>query len=102
MKNTSGGDLVTGNIVTLKSVASGNEFTTTTTQGDDLVFGVLAENIANNAWGYVQTLGKATITVDSSVAIGDLLATATTEGKATKAVTGDMSFAVALGSYTAE
>ncbi|MCR4305478.1 MAG: right-handed parallel beta-helix repeat-containing protein [Candidatus Daviesbacteria bacterium] len=105
MQNTSGGALVAGNVVTLKAVAAGNQITTTTTQGDDLVYGMLVENIASTEYGYVQILGKTTLlkvngTVD--IAIGDFLGTYTTAGIAMKAdaTTGDMAFAIALEAYT--
>ncbi len=102
MTNGSGGNLVRGDVVTLKAVAAGNQFTTTTTQGDDLVFGVLAEDIANGASGYIQILGKTRyLKVDGTtdIAIGDYLGTFTTAGIAMKASAGDMAFAVALEAY---
>ena len=51
MKNTSGGQLVQGDLITFKAVAAGDEFTTTTTQGDDLVFGMVDATIADAATG---------------------------------------------------
>ncbi len=105
VKNTSGGDLVAGNIVTLKAVAGGNEITTTTTQGDDLVFGMLAEDIANNGYGMVQTLGKTTLLkVDGTtdIAIGDFIGTFTTAGIGMKCSAGDMAIAIALEAYTTD
>lgn len=103
MKNTSGGALSAGDVVILKSVANGNEITTTTTGGDDKVFGVVAESsLANNASGYIQTTGKVTtLKVDGTtdIAVGDYLSTFTTAGIAQKATTGDTVFAVALEAY---
>jgi len=105
VKNTSGGDLVAGNLVTLKAVAGGNEITTTTTQGDDLVLGMLAEDIANNGYGMVQTLGKTTLLkVDGTtdIAIGDFIGTFTTAGIGMKCSAGDMAIAIALEAYTTD
>ncbi len=103
MKNTSGGSLVAGDTVVLKAVAAGNEVTTTVNQGDDLVFGMLEEGIANAAYGYVQTLGKTTkLKVDGTtdIAIRDFIGTFTTAGIGMKAAAGDMAFAIALEAYT--
>jgi len=105
VKNTSGGDLVAGNVVVIKADADGYEVTITTTQGDDLIFGMLAEDIANDAYGYIQTLGKTTLLkVDGTtdIAIGDFLGTFTSAGIAMKAASGDMAFAIALEAYTAD
>lgn len=102
-KNTSGGSLAIGDVVTLKAVAAGNEVTTTTTQGDDLVYGMATATIANDAFGYVQVLGKTTsLKVDGTtdIAIGDFLGTFTTAKIAAKAGAGDMAFAIALEAYT--
>lgn len=78
VKNTSGGALAAGDVVILKSVAAGNEITTTTTQGDDKVFGMVAEAIANNAYGQVQVAGKTValkVNGVTDIAIGDFLGT---------------------------
>lgn len=102
MKNTSGGDLAAGDVVTFKAVAAGDEVTTTTIQGDDLVFGMVTAAIANNAYGYIQVLGKTTLLkVDGTtdIAIGDPLGTFTTAKIAMKAAAGDMAFAIALEAY---
>lgn len=103
MQNTSGGALVAGDVVTFKAVAAGNEFTTTVNQGDDLVWGMLAENIADNAWGKVQVLGKTTLLkVDGTIdiAIGDFIGTFTAAGIGMQAQAGDMAIAIALEGYT--
>jgi hypothetical protein len=104
-KNTSGGALAAGDVVVLKAVAAGNEVTTTVIQGDDNVYGMTAEAIANNAWGLVQVKGKTTAlkvngTVD--IAIGDILGTFTAAGIAMKAAAGDQGFARALEAYTGD
>jgi hypothetical protein len=107
MKNTSGGSLVEGEVVVLKAVSSGEEITTTTVHGDDLVFGMVATIInsnLNNQYVYVQTEGKtANLRVDGTtdIAIGDFLCTYSVAGIAAKATTGDMAFAIALEAYTA-
>lgn len=103
MKNTSGGELVAGDVVTFKAVAAGDEFTTTTNQGDDFVLGMVIETIANNAYGKVQTLGKTTLLkVDGTtdIAIGDYLGVSNVAKIAMKAASGDMAFAIALEVYT--
>jgi hypothetical protein len=105
MKNTSGGSLTAGTVVTLKAVAAGNEITTTTTAGDDLVFGVLTETIADTAFGPVQVEGKTTllkVNGTTDIAIGDFLTTYTSAGIAAKAATGECAFAIALEAYTAD
>lgn len=105
MKNTSGGTLTAGTVVVFKAVAAGNEITTTTTAGDNKVFGMVAESIANNASGLIQTLGKTvSLKADGTtdIAAGDYLATFTTAGVAAKASTGQMAFAIALEAYTTD
>lgn len=104
MKNTSGGAMSAGQLVVWKAVAAGNEVTTTTTAGDDKVFGIMIDAPANNAFGRVQTLGKNTLLkVDGTtdIAIGDPITTFTTAGIGAKATTGDMIIGYALEAYTA-
>jgi len=103
MKNTSGGSVAVGDVVVWKAVANGDEVTTTTTLGDDKVFGMVAEAVADNTYCYVQTLGKTvSLKVDGTtdIAIGDPLTTFTTAKIACKASAGDMVFAYALEAYT--
>lgn len=105
MKNTSGGALVVGDIVIMKAVAAGNEITTTTAQGDNKVFGMVAESISDNASGQVQTLGKTTaLKVDGTtdIAIGDFIGTFTTAKIGMKAASGDMAIAIALEAYATD
>jgi len=102
MKNTSGGALAVGDTVILKAVAAGDEVTTTTTQGDDLVFGMATATIADTAYGYFQVLGKTTaLKVDGTtdIAIGDFIGTFTTAKIGMKAAVGDMAIAIALEAY---
>ena len=104
MKNTSGGSLAVGDLIILKAVATGDEITTTTTQGDDAVFGMVMETIANNAYGAVLKNGKTTaLKVDGTtdIAIGDFIGSFTSAGIGMKAAAGDMAIAIALEAYTA-
>jgi len=101
-KNTSGVALAVGDIVVLKNVAAGNECTTTTSQGDDLVLGMALGTIANNAFGDVLLEGKTTVLkVDGTadIAVGDFIGTFTTAKIGMKAAVGDMAFAIALEAY---
>jgi hypothetical protein len=103
MKNTSGGAIDAGSVVILKSVAAGDEITTTTTAGDDKVFGVCENSHSNNGYNYIITKGKVNnlrVNGTTDIAIGDFLSTHTVAGIAAKASAGDMVFAVALEAYT--
>ena len=103
MKNTSGGSLTKGDVVILKAVAAGDEVTTTTSAGDDKVFGMAMETILNNAKGYIYVWGKtAALKVNGTtdIAVGDFLSTFTSAGIAAKVAAGDMAFAIALEAYT--
>ena len=105
MKNTSGGSLAAGDVAILKSVAAGDEVTTTTTAGDDKVVGMAVEAILNNAYGRIQVLGKTTalkVNGTTDIAIGDFLSTFTTAKIARKASAGDTTFAIALEAYVAD
>ena len=100
MKNTSGGALAAGDVVMIKAVAAGDEFTTPGGVGVDNVLGMLVEGINNNGYGYVQILGKTTILKATNagggnIAIGDFLCTEVGV-RARKAAAGDMAFAIAL------
>lgn len=107
MKNTSGSDLDEGTVMIYKSVAAGDEVTTTTTQGDDKVCGVIvwANASSNNDYVAILREGKTTtLKVDGTtdIAVGDFLATFTSAGIAAKAGSGDMAFAIALEAYTTD
>lgn len=105
MKNTSGGSLAAGDVVVWKAVANGDEVTTTTTAGDDKIFGVAIEAITNNTYGRIQTLGKNTqMKVDGTtdIAIGDPITTFTTAGIGAKAAAGDMIIGYALEAFTTD
>lgn len=104
MKNTSGAAVDAGDIVILKAVAAGDEVTTTTTQGDDKVYGMAIETIANNSYGRIQTLGLTNaLKVDGTtdIAIGDFIGAFTTAKIGMKAAAGDMAIAYALEAYIA-
>lgn len=105
MKNTSGAALAAGNVVILKSVAAGNEVTTTITGGDSKVFGMAIEPINDAAWGRIQILGKTTsLKVNGivDIAVGDYLSTYTEAGIAKKASSGETAFAIALEAYAGD
>jgi len=98
--NTSGGALAAGDVVILKAVAAGNEITTTAVLGNDKVFGIAAEAIADTASGLVLVRGKTTVLSASNdhgnIAIGDFLCTNDTAKECCKAAAGDMALAIAL------
>lgn len=105
MKNVSGGSLTEGQVVVISPATDSDEVTTTTTQGDDLVFGVVGTTISNNEYGEVRVLGDTIyLKVDGTtdIAVGDFLATSTTAGIAMKASAGDMAFAIANEAYTTD
>ena len=106
MKNTSGGPLVAGDVVIFKSaVVAGDEFTTTVTLGDDHVLGMVAEAIANTAYGYVLVAGKTTVLKGSNdngaIVIGDFLCASDTAVEAVKAGALDTAFAISLADLAA-
>jgi len=103
IKNTSGSQRVAGDVVIIKGIATAVEVTTTITQGDDKVYGMVAETIEDDASGYVQVKGfTADLKVDGTIdiAIDDPLGTFTTACIAMKAAAGDQVFALALEGYT--
>lgn len=106
MKNASGGTLNAGDVVVSASLAAGDSVTTTTTQGDDKVFGMIYDDsVLNTEYGHVVVEGYTTqLKVDGTtdIAIGDLLGTFTTAKIAMKAAAGDMCFAIALEAYTTD
>lgn len=103
MKNTSGGTINAGNLVVRKAVAAGNEVTTSTTAGDNTIFGVAEAAISNNASGYICVEGKVdNLKADGTtdIAIGDYLGQFTTAGIAQKAASTHTAIAYALEAYT--
>src|SRR3990167_2085356 len=105
LNNASGGTRVAGDVVILNATADGDEITTTTTGGDDKVWGMVDESISNANWGIVLTEGftsKLKVDGTTDIAIGDLLSTFTSAGIAKKESAGDMCFAVALEAYSTD
>lgn len=104
MMNRSGGALVLGDVVVLTfSTADGESIGTTTTQGNDFVFGMVLESISNNRSGQILVEGyteSLKVNGTTDIAVGDLLGTFTTAKIAMKASAGDMCFAIALEAYT--
>lgn len=103
MYNNSGGTIDRGDVVRYGADASGEYVTTTTTVGDDYVFGMSDETTTNGSYGIIRTTGvtdylKVNGTTD--IAIGDFLCTYSTAKIAQKAAAGDMAFAIALEAYT--
>ncbi len=89
MSNNGGSDLTAGTVVVIDTTMD-NAFTTTTTQDDTKVCGVLAQDVASGAEGWVQVSGIADVNVDGSttaIARGDLISTYTTAGVGGKAGT---------------
>ncbi|MDD5065232.1 MAG: hypothetical protein PHQ35_10810 [Phycisphaerae bacterium] len=105
MKNTDGDAMAAGDLVRLKAVAAGNEVEHTTTGGDDMIFGMAVEAIANNAFGHIQVVGKTTllkVNGTTDIAIGDFISTYTEAGIGKKASAGDTAIAIALEAYTTD
>jgi hypothetical protein len=100
LTNKSGAQLTAGAVVVADS-ANDNAFTTTTTEENPAVIGVVAETIDNEAAGRVATAGIVTVNVQGNVARGDYLGTSSTEGRAKSAgvAKGAGTFAIALTAY---
>lgn len=99
-QNTSGGNLTVGNVVSYEAAASAVGFHSPTAIGDPLTWGMLAQNINNNAFGYIQVLGgtallDATNAGGGAIAIGDLLCTEV-GSRARKVASGHMALAIAM------
>ena len=100
VQNTSGGNRLIGNIVSYEASAGTIGFQDPTAIGDPQVWGMLVENINNNAFGYIQVKGG-TIVMDvtnvggGAIAIGDPLCTEVGR-RARKAAAGHVLFAIAL------
>jgi hypothetical protein len=106
--NASGATCYPGDVVIAGATGqtyTGLQFTTTTTQGDDKVVGIVIYQTAHYAYGDIQTIGKNTavrVNGINDIAIGDFLCTYTEPGIAAKAGPGDMAFAIALEAYTTD
>ena len=96
LTNKSGAERSAGEVV-IQDTGNDSAFTTTTTEADEKVIGVVVETIANDASGLVQRAGACTVNVDGATARGNWLVASTTAGKATpKATFQQGTFAVAL------
>ena len=102
LTNKSGGELNEGDVV-IQDTGTDDAFTTTTSVGSELVLGVVAETIADDAAGRVITHGyAATVEVDAATTRGQYLKTGTTLTKATPvSVMDDGVFAIALSAVGA-
>ncbi len=86
LTNKSTATVNAGSVVVIDT-ANDNAFTTTTTQDDSKVLGVLVEDTDPDGLGWIQVSGIADVKVDGSttaIARGDLLSTYTTTGYAGK------------------
>ncbi len=105
--NKSSASVAPGDVVildTADSTATEVAFATTTTADNKLVLGMAIENIANNAYGLIQTKGPTGILkVDGTtdIAVGDHIGSFTTAKIGQKATGGrGGAFAIALEAYT--
>jgi hypothetical protein len=106
MRNGTGGDSVAGSIVVIKNTATGgNEFTTTTTQGDSLVCGMCLESNASEYNCAILTNGvtdSLKVNGTDNIAVGDYICASTVAGIGVKAGYGDTAIAIALEAYTTD
>lgn len=82
--NKSGGELVPGDVVVWTDAHS-QAVTTTTTQNNPMVAGVVADVIANDASGRLCVTGLHPVNVAGAVGVGNAIVTSTTAKKATNA-----------------
>lgn len=105
VKNTSVAQRVAGDVVSLKAVVAGDEVDVPTAAGEDQVYGMIAETIAINAYGYVQVKGKTTVLKSTNgagnIVIGDFLVTEAAGIRAQLYVAGNQAFARALAACAA-
>ena len=100
VKNVSGGNRVAGNVMSYSAVGAADmAITDPAGVGEDQVWGMLAENIDNNAYGYMLVKGGTAIldatNAGGAIAIGDFLCSEA-GNRARLAAAGDMAFAIAL------
>lgn len=106
MRNSSGGTINAGEVVVLDTAQqTGDAVTTTTTQDDPNIFGVMMETVLNGASGFVARSGhidNLKVNGTTDIAVGDKLTTFTTAGIAAKqsAATKPGVFAIALEAYS--
>jgi len=91
-------------VIKEKSTGRAYAINTTAVKGDDLVLGVVIENISSNSDGFVMLEGQTKLRVNGITDIqkGDFLGAYTEAGVACKAESGDMAIAIALADYTAD
>ena len=99
-KNTLATSLRRGDVVVLDATTDGESITTTTTGGNNKVYGVVDETITTGSFGRIHTEGYSTqvkvTNIAASLAVGDYLSTFTAAYYAQKAVAGDTVFAICL------
>ena len=106
MRNRSGGTVPVGALIvwSTSSLEVGESFSTTTTNGDDLVVGMALESIANLSVGNILVEGYTTQLLVtngvSSIVIGDQLSSYSHAYFAKEAIAGETVFAIALSSPT--
>lgn len=81
LTNKSGDARVAGEVV-IVDTGNADSFTTTVSEGDTGVVGVVMESIANGAAGLVCISGYCEVLVDEAVAIGEYMEASTTAGQA--------------------
>lgn len=100
VKNSSGGTMPPGAVAIHSSTSPGDSFSTTTTNGDKKVCGMVVETTTNASVGGVLVTGFTTLLYAnnsaSSISIGDYLSTYSHAYYAKKAVAGEMVFAIAM------
>lgn len=104
LKNTSGASVPRGAVLVHKSVAAGNEATTTTTNGDSKVAGMSIVGASDGSFSETLATGKTALLLvnnsASSISIGDWLSTYSHAYYAKKAIAGETAFAIALSAPT--
>ena len=102
MQNRQGAQIDAGSVVILRSVTEQSQVTMTTTIADYRVFGVMLENTADTAYGWVVTKGRVSnlkANGATAIAIGDLLGCSNANGISRKSAAGSTAFAIAAEAY---
>ena len=108
-RNSSGGSLTIGSVVTLSHGQTEDPFdfafTTTTTLGDEGVIGVLTSAVSDNRVGSAQVrghIGMVKVNGTTNIAVGDWLESYSSAGIAAKSASAHGVFARALEAYTTD
>jgi hypothetical protein len=108
-RNSSGGSLTIGSVVTLSHGQTEDPFdfafTTTTTLGDEGVIGVLTSAVSDNRVGSAQVrghIGMVKVNGTTNIAVGDWLESYSSAGIAAKSASAQGVFARALEAYTTD